>query len=177
MKSFLTILFICSGLFTTGQLSDNTPPEGIQWNSIQDISTLKDSDKKTLVFIYTDWCKWCKEMQESSFNDPEVTSFINEHFKAIKFNGESNKNISYKDKVYTLKKENNLLFHELTYEFNRGNISYPSLVFLDDDLNMIQAINGFRNKEDILKILKYIEGEYYTKTSWNNYLKGYKKQP
>lgn len=174
MKLFLLILACWTGLLSAPQSNIKVEPiDTIQWESIEGISNLSGADKKILVFIYTDWCKWCKEMEGNSFNDPQVSDFVNEHFTAVKFNGEINQEIAFKNKTYRLKKEDNKLFHELTSEFNRGNVSYPSLVFLDTELNTIQAINGYRNREDLIKILKYIEGEYYKKTSWNNYLRTY----
>jgi uncharacterized protein YyaL (SSP411 family) len=41
-------------------------------------------DRPVLVDVGAVWCHWCHVMDETTYSDPEVASFINEHFIPIK---------------------------------------------------------------------------------------------
>lgn len=46
-----------------------------------------------------------------------------------------------KDKEYKHVKNGAKGYHELAIHFLQGQMSYPSMVFLDEDLNLIQSIS------------------------------------
>ncbi len=143
----------------------------INWKSFEDLNNKGNKNKKVMIFIYTDWCKWCRELNQTSFSDPDLTSFVNKNYFPIKFNGEKDESVEFKGQTYKLKKEDEKVFHQFTEQFNKGDIAYPAIVFLDEDLKVIQTIKGFRKKEEMFNVLRYFEGDYYKKVSWTNYIK------
>lgn len=40
----------------------------------------KSENKKLLMFVYSDSCKWCKKMKETTFKNDEVAGFINNRY-------------------------------------------------------------------------------------------------
>ncbi|MDE6515199.1 MAG: DUF255 domain-containing protein, partial [Bacteroidales bacterium] len=44
--------------------------------------------KKIFVDVYTDWCGWCKRLDATTFANPEIIKYMNEHFIAVKLNAE-----------------------------------------------------------------------------------------
>jgi uncharacterized protein YyaL (SSP411 family) len=48
------------------------------------IEAAKALDRPVLVDVGAVWCHWCHVMDETTYSDPEVASFINEHFIPIK---------------------------------------------------------------------------------------------
>jgi len=46
--------------------------------------TAKALDRLVLVDVGAVWCHWCHVMDETTYSDPEVAAFINEHFIPIK---------------------------------------------------------------------------------------------
>jgi len=46
--------------------------------------TAKALDRPVLVDVGAMWCHWCHVMDETTYSDPEVAAFVNEHFMPIK---------------------------------------------------------------------------------------------
>jgi uncharacterized protein len=42
------------------------------------------SDRPVLLCLTAVWCHWCHQMDETTYSDPDVIQFINEHFIAIR---------------------------------------------------------------------------------------------
>jgi uncharacterized protein YyaL (SSP411 family) len=56
------------------------------WNT--GFEKAKKEGKMALIDCYTDWCKWCKVMDDSTFKDSAVMALMSEYFVPIKFNPE-----------------------------------------------------------------------------------------
>src|SRR6187431_1530392 len=96
-----SILFVVLITFSFKSFSQASP-EGIKWLSISEAEKLaKDEPRKIIVDIYTDWCGWCKRMDNSTYKDPKVVEYINKNFYAVKFNAETKNEITFQGKTYT----------------------------------------------------------------------------
>ena len=109
--------------------------------------------------MYTDWCGWCKVMDRETFTDEEVIKYINEHFYAVKFNAEQKEPIEYDGKTYNYVASGRRGIHTLAYSLLQGRASYPSFVFLDEELNHLGVSRGFKKPDAFMVDLKKV-GEY-----------------
>ncbi|GAL73053.1 thioredoxin family protein [Jejuia pallidilutea] len=50
--------------------------------------------------VYTVWCGPCKMLDKNTFRNPDVIDYVNKNYYAVKFNGEGNDVVSYKDNSY-----------------------------------------------------------------------------
>ena len=58
----------------------------IKWMTLDEITVAqKTTPKPVIVDLYTSWCVWCKKMDESTFSDPTLISYINKNFYVLKF--------------------------------------------------------------------------------------------
>ena len=64
----------------------------------------KKEPKKIFMDVYTNWCGPCKLLDKNTFQNPDVSRYISEHFYAVKFNAEGNDVIKFKG--YTFKNPN-----------------------------------------------------------------------
>jgi thioredoxin-related protein len=64
-------------------------------------------------------------------------------------------------------------YHELAAHLLNGKLSYPTVVFLDEDLNVIQAIKGFQNAENFELIMTFFAENHYKNTPWKSYIRSY----
>lgn len=63
----------------------------IVWYNMSDGYKKAKKEKKMLVVdVYTDWCYWCKVMDQKTYTDPGVIKKMNQYFVAVKFNPEVN---------------------------------------------------------------------------------------
>ena len=44
----------------------------------------RESSKPVLVFISTTWCRWCEDMERTTYADPSVQKLINDRFVAVR---------------------------------------------------------------------------------------------
>ena len=118
----------------------------IQWHSIDDIAELqKKSDKKIMIDVYTDWCKWCKVMDQKTFADPSMIPFLQENYHMVKFNAEHKAPIQFNGKTFNFKDGGRRGYNELASELLGGKLSFPSVVVLDENLNVISVQKGFKD--------------------------------
>ncbi len=54
------------------------------------LAKAKAAKKPLFVDVYATWCGPCKQMAATSFIDPEVTAYYNDHFISLKLDGEKN---------------------------------------------------------------------------------------
>lgn len=139
----------------------------IKWTTIdQAISDTKSNHKKfILVDLYTDWCGWCKKMDENTFQDGGVVSLMNENFTAVKFNAETATPVIFNGKSYNFIKTGARGANQLALDLGSvgGKLGYPTLIVLDENGNKLQAFPGFKDVETLTAILKYYNsGSYKT---------------
>lgn len=148
--------------------------DGIEWISIEEAEALvktADNPKKIFIDVYTDWCGWCKKMDQVTFNNPEVSDYMNANFYMVKFNAESKDDVFVKGTTFSFVPSGRRGYHELAVALTQGKLSYPTVVFLDPELNMITPLPGFRTAQPFLQVAKFIGDNVYQHTSWDDYIK------
>ncbi len=142
-----------------------TYAQEIQWMKIEQAQTLSQQDSKFIIMdVYTPWCGPCKYMEQMTFSDESVISYVNEHFHAVKFNGEGPDDatlngVVYKNEQYDPARGNGRNFmHDLTKHLQVA--GYPTVVVFNDKGEKINAFVGFKTPEVMLSLLKQVvEGE------------------
>lgn len=155
--SFLLAIFLVTASAFTLK-SFVTPTEGEvvakKWTSVEKAVNLAQNDqKKILIDVYTDWCKWCKVMDEKTFSDPDVSSFLAQNFHLAKFNAEQKESITFNGEEFNFTKNGRRGYHEFAAEILNGQLAYPSLVVFDSKLNKLEVIRGFKSAQDLMAIL------------------------
>jgi thioredoxin-related protein len=170
MKLLLTgIIFLFSIAATTAQ--------EIKWMTMNEaLAAQKKQPKKILMDAYTTWCGPCRLMDEKTFTNKDVVNYVNQHFYAVKFNAEGTEEVMYQDFNYTnpnydsnRKGRNSQHFFADALKIN----GYPSLVFFDEQSNVIAPIMGYRTPEQLEIFLKMIAKNDYkvltTADAWTKY--------
>lgn len=124
----------------------------LHWISVEEATKIAASNnqKKFLIDVYTDWCGWCKVMDEKTFTDPQVISYLNENFYVVKFNAEQKETVTYKGKQYEWQSTGRGGYNQLGYELLNGRMSYPSLVYLNPQLEPIRVSPGYKEPGRLL---------------------------
>lgn len=162
--SLLGLLFIL--LFNSFQVPEDK--ETIKWLSFEEAVALQAKEpKKILIDVYTDWCGWCKKMDKNTYTDAEVIKNLNKSYYLVKFNAEQKEEVKFKDKVFKFKTEYKA--HELAVSLLNGQMSYPSTVFLDEDLNLLTNVPGYLTPKDMNPILIYFGDNIYKTKNWKEY--------
>jgi thioredoxin-related protein len=159
------LLFISSTSFKN---KTKKTEDAIHWLSIEEAyaATLKNP-KKTIVDVYTDWCGWCKVMDKKTFSNPEVIKYINENYYAVKLDAETKKSITLGATTYNFNSENNT--NDIAVALLQGKLSFPSIVYLDEEFNMIQPIPGYMDARAFHEVVTFIGSDHYKKETFDTY--------
>jgi thiol:disulfide interchange protein DsbD len=103
----------------------------------QDLETAlaqaKATGKPVLVDTYADWCAQCKELDETTWPDPQVSAWLQANAVAVRID------------TYKIRKD---LAPKL------GILSYPTVLLLDGDGKELRRLLGFQKPAEMLKFLK-----------------------
>jgi len=135
-------------------------PAWKDWNSgLKEAGT---AGKPVLVDVYTDWCTWCKRMDQDVYARPEVRQYLSQHFVTVKLNAEYTTPARYEGKAYTS--------HTLAQRFRVN--GYPTTIFLRPDGNHIANVPGYVPAERFVLLLRYIgDGAMDRGVSYDDFVK------
>lgn len=151
--------------------AENTDDKEIHWLTWDEAQVkMKHIPKKVWVDIYTDWCGWCKRMDATTFKNPALIKYMNEHYYAIKFNAEKDDNIRFLGKVYNLEQQYRGT-SGLAVELMKGQLSYPTGIFMEEGFQNPQPIPGYHPTQEMELILKYLAGNIYKTQKFEDYQK------
>jgi len=175
--SLLTIIILCATSCSSeadakkenaetkaGTEVTETKAKEVVWYGFDEgLAKATKEDKPVLIDFYTDWCHWCKVMDEKTFRNADIATKLKSDFIAIRINAEAqDQTVTYKNQKFS-----NI---ELTQAFRVT--GFPSLGFLDSKGEVITVIPGFIPPETFINILGYIDQECYKKSiSFDDYLK------
>jgi thioredoxin-related protein len=156
----LPLLWIAQSAFVPAPVAS----DGIAWMSYEEvIEASKKEPRKVFVDVYTDWCGWCKRMDQTTFRDPKIVNMLNKDFYAVKLDAESDKSFEVNGKSMT--------YRQLARSYKAT--GYPTTVYLNEDLSVIQAVPGYQQANTLEVILAYFGGNHHLKTAWPEFQKNY----
>ena len=144
----------------------------VEWLSWEEALALSESDaepKKIFVDVYTDWCGWCKKMDKDTFQNEAVAAYMKENFYMVKMDAEGKDPIDFQGKTFKYVPSGRRGYHELAAALLQGKMSYPTVVFLDEKLNMLSPVPGYQKAKPFLKIAKYFGDNIYKDKDWKSY--------
>jgi thioredoxin-related protein len=153
------------------------PEQSIKWLTFEEAVRKNEKEPRLLLIdVYTDWCGWCKKMDRTTYSDADVAAYINKNYWPVRFNAEQRDSILFSGKTFRYVPERKA--HELALSLLSEKMSYPSTVFLNKDLSMIQALPGYLDATKMAPIIAFfIEGQAGSTKSWPEYEKSFKGLP
>lgn len=152
MKKFIAFII----LFTCYNLQSQEKKE-LQVYTFQEVEELqKQNPKPVVIFIYTDWCKYCFAMEKNTFNNKEIIKVLNDKFYFIKLNAEEKKNITFLNHTFKYQPTgNNTGIHQLANELAvvKNRISYPTTTLLNSKFEIELQKSGYINSKRMNTII------------------------
>ncbi len=154
----LSSLLLISVLFFSVRTVNAQSEEGkINWLTWEEAYAKQQKEpRKIFIDIYTDWCGWCKKMDQSTFQDPIVVNTLNEMYYPVKFDAERKDTINFNDHEFVNPKPNaRRSAHTFAVTLLEGQMSYPSYTILDENFNRIHIIKGFKRVPALSGVLLF----------------------
>lgn len=152
MRNTFLILFLFIAVSLSGQ--------EINWLTLAEAEEVqkKNPNKPYFIDFYTNWCGWCKKMDQSTFKEEEVVKHINENYIPVKFNAETKEDVTFKGKVYKyVTASNGRGVNAFAYFSLKGRLSYPSYAVINGEGETEKLLLGFMPKETLLEGLAATE--------------------
>lgn len=150
-----------------------TQTETVNWLTWQELEAAYNKEPKMVfVDIYTSWCGWCKKLDKTTFVDPAAVKYINENYYAVKFDAEKNEDITFNGETYKFIKNGKKGYSELAYNFMQGKMSFPTMVFLNDDLSILTVVPSYLDAPTWDAALHYFgDGVHKKGVHWESHVK------
>jgi len=144
----------------------------IQWMSFEDAVAMTQNEgntKKVFIDVYTDWCGWCKKMDKDTFQNPEVAKYMQENFYMVKFDAEGKEPIEFDGKTFEYVPSGRRGYHQLAAALLNNRLSYPTVVFLDENMKMLSPVPGYQKVQPFMQIARYFGEDIYKEQDWKSY--------
>lgn len=149
--------------------------ETVKWMTFEEaMKKSKTEKRKIFVDVYTDWCGWCKVMDKNTFSEANVAKILNENFYPVKFNGEQRESVVFNGTTFKFIESGKNGYHELAAALLNNKLSYPTVVFLDEEFRMIQPLSGYQKPEQFHPIVQFIGEDHYKTVTWKDWQSKYK---
>ena len=131
------------------------------WVPMQDASTAaQNQNKKVFIYVYTDWCSWCRKMEGEVFTDARVAEILTGAFIPVALNAESDAKVVFQGEEMSEK--------NLAQIF--GLRGFPTILFLSASSEPITVAPGFIPADRLVDVLAFIGEDYYKNMEWNEFL-------
>ena len=147
-----TICFVVLSLCSSAQLPQIS---FYQLDSLQ-----KTESRNVVVLIHTDWCKYCRAMEETTFKNPAVVKILSSKFYFVTLNAEEKHDIFFNGHTFKFKPTGSGIgVHELAEQLGtvKGDMVFPTLCFLNSKNEIFYQNRDYINARDLKAILDKIK--------------------
>lgn len=150
---------------TTAFSQEKSKNPAIQWLDFDKaVATAKKERKIVVVDFYTDWCGWCKKMDQDTYGHPEVVKYAREKLVMSKVNAESQQMTRFKD--------NEMSYQQLAQSF--GVRGYPATIFINENGELLTSVSGYLKADQFLPILEFLSEGHYKTMKYEDFVKNRK---
>ena len=116
----------------------------------------KEDVRPYLIFIYTDWCRYCQGMKMTTFLDKDVIKTLNEDYYFVFLNAEEQRDIHFSGTTFVYQPTGiKTGIHELAEALGtiEGELNYPSTVILNARDEIVFQFGAYLSKKELLRVL------------------------
>ena len=166
--------FFCAVCLVT-QTGFGQKLEQLKWTPLTQLSAKQALEPRpVIVDVFTDWCGWCKVMDKKTYGNASVAAYLNRKYYVVKFNAESREPVIWNGKTYRYSQRDGA--HELAVHLTKGQLSYPTTVFLPAKNADPHSVAGYLAVKDFEVLATYFGEGKFPQIPLDTYLRGYKPQ-
>jgi thioredoxin-related protein len=139
--------------------------QSVQWVALEDgVKRAAASGKYVFVTVYTDWCGYCRKLNNVTFRAKPVLAELEKNFQSVRVNAESEKPVVWKGKKMTERQVAGGVW---------GVSGFPTLLFLSPKGEVIGSYASYAEPDFMVLLLTYISsGARERKVSFDDFVEG-----
>ncbi len=151
--------------------SDHAMPEWFKQSFLdmnEDVTEAKENGKHVILFMSLKFCPYCTKMLKENFeNGAKLQPYIKDNFDVIAIDIKGSKEIAINEDT---------TMTEIEYAKHLKVQYTPTILFLDQDNNIVVRINGYRSPENFKYILDYVKNKEYKNMTLTQYVEKVKNK-
>jgi thioredoxin-related protein len=146
----------------------------VKWYTIQEAEKLaKENPRPLLIDTFTDWCTWCKKLDQDTFSNPVIAEILNTKFYPVKFDAEGKEPVTFLGMNFINDGKAGKA-HQLAVALLKGQLSYPNIVFFNDKIQLLTNVPGYRGAKEMEILLSFFSEKAYDKQNFQDFEKTFK---
>jgi len=132
----------------------------------------KEHPKKIFIDIYTQWCGWCKRMDQTTYLDKDVINYMNANFYAVRLDAETKDTFHFNNHAFVNQNPGERgSVNELAYSLMDGKMEYPTTVYMDENFARLSVAPGYLATSELKTVLTYFAENKYKTITYDDYKK------
>lgn len=138
--------------------------KGMQWVPLEDgMKRAAAAGKYTFVTVYTDWCTYCRRLNQVTFRAQPVLDELHKNFQSVRVNAESDRPVVWKGKRMSEREVAGVW----------GVKGFPTMLFLSPKGEIIGTYSAYADPELMVQLLTYISsGARERNVSFDDFVEG-----
>ncbi len=169
----LKIIFTTIFIYFLFQINAQSLTDSIKWITLEKASeTFTERQKPIFVYFYKNDCDSCREIEKTTFSNPEVANYINILFYLVKINVKTKDTIKFMDGKFYANPSGKI--HNIARMMLGDTIKFPAFVIFSTQAKG-QAFYGYKNRDEIFRSLIYYAEEIDRHVKYDDWYKYHKK--
>jgi len=141
------------------------PAKAVSWVALEDaMKRASAGNKYVFVTVYTDWCGYCRKLNNVTFKAAPVLAELEKNFQSVRVNAESQKPVVWEGRRMS---EREVAGKEW------GVTGFPTMLFINSKGEIIGSYSAYADPELMVKLLTYISsGARERKVSFEDFIEG-----
>lgn len=146
----------------------------VKWYTIQEAEKLiKENPRPMFIDTFTDWCGWCKKLDQDTFSNPVIAEILNNKFYPVKFDAEGKDTVRFQGMTFINDGKAGKT-HQLAVALLKGQMFYPNIVFFNEYIQLLTNVPGYRTAKEMEILLSFFADKVYEKQNFQDFEKTFK---